>query len=671
MTMTEERKLPDPAALDHRWRWWLITGISALVLLMLAAVGLGWYQTSQSQQRLNHIIDQHARKLELTQQLFQASLGRTLLLHRILLQDNPFARDESKMQLYRLGSQFTQARQALLDQPLAPAEVALLRRQGQLAAKAIPLQQGFLEQVDAGRAAEAEGLLRAEVMPLQNALLHTLEELARLSQEALRDARQAARADDRRARAWSLMLSALILAPGLWLAVQITRHTAQANRLREHLALHDTLTGLPNRQLLCDRMEQAMAHARRTHTRLGVMFVDLDHFKLVNDSLGHAAGDELIRTVAARLRAAVRAEDTVARVGGDEFVVLAGEAKEVAALVQVAEQIITALRASIPIAGREIFVGCSVGLSVYPGDAEQAPELLRCADLAMYHAKQRGRSCLSLYDPEMNGQAMQRMELETALRHAFERDEFALHYQPQLDWVSGEVKGVEALVRWQHPEKGVIPPGDFLPLAEQSDLILHIGRRLLLEACRHCQEWNRLGHDLKVAFNVSGREFWHGDLVGTLRSALESTGLPAHYLQVELTEGILMHNVELATERIRAIKALGVKVAVDDFGTGHSSLAHLKRFPIDVLKVDRYFVKDIEHQATDRAIVRAILALADSLGLEVVAEGVESEAQITLLRELGCTLFQGYHVSRPLSANQLLAWLREHRVGRTSNTRVA
>ena len=671
MTMTEERKLPDPAALDHRWRWWLIAGISAMIVLMIAAVGLGWYQTSLSQQRLNLIIDQHAYKLELTQRMFQASQGRTLLLHRMLLQTDPFVRDEGKMQLYQLGARFVRARQVLLAQPLTPVEGALLGRHEQLASKVIPLQQDFLERVDAERMLEAESLLREELMPVQSELLQTLDDLALHAHEAMRYARQAAHVDDRRARAWSLTLFALILALGFWLAVQVTRHTARANRLREHLALHDTLTGLPNRKLLCDRLEQAMAHARRTRTRLGVMFVDLDHFKQVNDSLGHAAGDELIRTVAARLRAAVRAEDTVARVGGDEFVVLAGEAKDVTALMQVAEQIIEALKAPITLKGHEVFVGCSVGLSVYPGDAEHATELLRCADLAMYHAKQRGRGCLSLYDQEMDSQARQRMELETAMRHAIERDEFALHYQPQVEWASGQVKGVEALVRWEHPEKGVISPADFLPLAEQSDLILHIGRRLLLQACLHCLEWNRLGHDLKVAFNVSGREFWRGDLVGTLRSALETTGLPVHCLQVELTEGILMHDVDLAARRMRDIKALGVKVAVDDFGTGHSSLAHLKRFPIDVLKVDRYFVREIENDPTDQAIVRAILALAGSLDLEVVAEGVESGAQIALLQRLGCTLFQGYHVSRPLPAAELIAWLRQGRVGCAGITRAA
>jgi len=358
-------------------------------------------------------------------------------------------------------------------------------------------------------------------------------------------------------------------------------------------------------------------------------------------------------------------------VGGDEFVVLAGEAKDVTALMQVAEQIIEALKAPITLTGHEVFVGCSVGLSVYPGDAEHATELLRCADLAMYHAKQRGRGCLSLYDQEMDSQAMQRMELETDMRHALERNEFALHYQPQVEWASGQVKGVEALVHWEHPEKGVISPDGFLPLAEQSDLILHIGRRLLLQACLHCLEWNRLGHDLKVAFNVSGREFWRGDLVGTLRSALESTGLPAHCLQVELTEGVLMHDVDLAAQRIRDIKALGVKVAVDDFGTGHSSLAHLKRFPIDVLKVNRYFVREIENDPTNQAIVRAILALAGSLDLEVVAEGVESGAQIALLQRLGCTLFQGNHVSRPLPAAELLAQLRQGRVNCAGITRAA
>jgi diguanylate cyclase (GGDEF)-like protein len=659
-------------ALDSRWRHWLLAGIGALLAMIFLALGLGYYHIRQGEQRLALLTGQFIAKQEHTQRMFQASQRRTMLLQRMLHTDDPFLQDALRMEHHELANEFAQARRALLMRELGTDELQQTEHINRLVEEILPLHDEFMDLVFANRKQEATQLLSGTLLPAQDDLLHALGDLVNQSRLALRSAQDRLRGEMLQALWGFALLGALILLLGVWLAWQVVRQTQAANALRERLALHDPLTGLPNRQLLCDRIRHAMARAKRRGTRLGVMFVDLDKFKPVNDSLGHAAGDELLRAVAERLRAAVRAEDTVARLGGDEFVVLAGDAAQLDHLVQTAENIIASLQRPFTVAGQEVRIGCSIGMSVYPGDADRAEDLLHHADLAMYHAKEGGRGRLHLYDPDMNLQAARRLALETALHQALEQDQFVLHYQPQVLLPSGETIGVEALIRWQHPERRLVSPAEFLPLAEQSELILEMGRRLLAQACRHAVDWHRRGHRIKVAFNLSGREFWQGNIAATIAQALEQSQLPPEFLQVELTEGILVaHQVDRAVAIVEAIAALGVRIAVDDFGTGHSSLAHLKRFPIHVLKIDRQFVQDIERDTRDQAIVRAILALANTLGLEVVTEGVETEAQVALLRELGCTLFQGYHVSRPLSAEALLAWLQQHGSGCAGITRAA
>ncbi len=650
----------------------LVLGLLGLLLLILTVTGVGYGQMESAESRLQAITDLHMKKLALTKTMHMAARNRTLLLHQIIQQPDPFERDAMRLAFDRHGAEFALAREQLIALPLSPGERALLQSLGKAIVQAIPLQGELLDLVHAERRDEAERLLRTQVVPAQDDLLTKLSELDYMSERSARAAAARYGEEYRQTRRLMLTLYAFALLLGVVVAVLVYRQTVQASRVQEHLATHDVLTGLPNRMLLRDRLTQAIAHARRRNEKVGVLFIDLDNFKLINDSLGHAAGDELIRTVASRIRAHIRAEDTVARMGGDEFVLLVVGAGGPEGPMRVAHTLIDALSATYQLAGREAYAGCSIGISLYPDDGVSAETLLKNADVAMYHAKEAGRGRYQLFDPSMHAGARRRLELETAMRKSLERDEFVLHYQPQVDYASDTVCGAEALIRWHHPERGLVPPSEFLALAEKSDLILQIGQRSLHLACSQCRTWAEQGHtELKVALNLSGREFWRGDIVGLVREALQATGLPAQCLQIELTEGILMENVDLAVERVRALKALGVMIAVDDFGTGHSSLAHLKRFPIDVLKIDRYFVKDIERDATDRAIVRAILALADSLNLEVVAEGVESESQIVLLRELGCTRFQGYAISRPLPADQLLAWLQERRPACTGLTRAA
>ena len=419
----------------------------------------------------------------------------------------------------------------------------------------------------------------------------------------------------------------------------------------EFQARHDILTGLANRALLRERLEQAMAVTRRNGLPLWVVFIDLDRFKFVNDTLGHDAGDLVLKNVAERLCDATREVDTVARLGGDEFVLLLpqhGNGEPGAAILQ---RIQDAVAQPLQLGEYEFFLSCCMGVAVYPDDGVDADTLIKHADIAMYRAKEQGRGHWQFYASSMNAGTLERLELESELRHALERGQFHLEYQPQLDLASGAVVGMEALLRWQHPQLGRVPPASFIGLAEEMGLIIPIGDWVLRTACAQARAWQLAGHGpLRLAVNLSARQFKQKNLLHAVAQVLADTGLDAAHLELELTESMVMHDVEQATTIMAKLKALGVQLSIDDFGTGYSSLAYLRHFPIDVLKIDKTFVSDITHSIDDAAIVRAIISLAHSLRLKVIAEGVETEQQLAFLRQHGCDQMQGYLFSRPLAA---------------------
>ena len=419
----------------------------------------------------------------------------------------------------------------------------------------------------------------------------------------------------------------------------------------EFQARHDILTGLANRALLRERLEQAMAVTRRSGLPLWVVFIDLDRFKFVNDTLGHDAGDLVLKNVAERLCGATREVDTVARLGGDEFVLLLpqhGNGEPGAAILQ---RIQDAVTQPLQLGEYEFFLSCCMGVAVYPDDGGDADTLIKHADIAMYRAKEQGRGHWQFYASSMNAGTLERLELESELRHALERGQFHLEYQPQLDLASGAVVGMEALLRWQHPQLGRVPPASFIGLAEEMGLITPIGDWVLRTACAQARAWQLAGHGpLRLAVNLSARQFKQKNLLHAVAQVLADTGLDAAHLELELTESMVMHDVEQATAIMAKLKALGVQLSIDDFGTGYSSLAYLRHFPIDVLKIDKTFVSDITHSMDDAAIVRAIISLAHSLRLKVIAEGVETEQQLAFLRQHGCDQMQGYLFSRPLAA---------------------
>jgi diguanylate cyclase (GGDEF)-like protein len=419
-----------------------------------------------------------------------------------------------------------------------------------------------------------------------------------------------------------------------------------------HMAHHDALTALPNRTLLTDRLEQAIARAGRSGNNVALLFLDLDRFKNVNDSLGHGVGDQLLQAVAARLTACLRAEDTAARLGGDEFIISLPEVADGAEPARVAARILAELSRPFEVAGHQLPAEASIGIAVYPDDGDNAQALLRNADTAMYHAKDSGRGNYQFFSPQMNERVSRRLSTETSMRRALDRGEFALHYQPLIHLASGGIAGAEALLRWPQPDQRVVSPADFIPVAEDTGLIVPLGEWVLREACTQAKAWQVQQPGLRIAVNLSPRQFRQKHLVGTVEQVLSDTGLAPQLLELELTEGMLMHHADDTVRTLAQLHDMGVHLAIDDFGTGYSSLSYLKRFPIQTLKIDRSFVKDLIDDPDDAAIVTAIIAMARGLSLRVVAEGVETEGQAAFLRSLACDLAQGFHFGRPMPASE-------------------
>jgi diguanylate cyclase (GGDEF)-like protein len=450
------------------------------------------------------------------------------------------------------------------------------------------------------------------------------------------------------------------LAMGLviWLLEEERQATMDAAAKIEKIAYHDSLTGLPNRQLFLNQMGMALHRARRTNSIVAVLFLDLDRFKIVNDSLGHAAGDLLLQTVAERIRSAVRGEDSVTRLGGDEFAVLCTDVGTPEDALMVAARIVASVKRPISLEGQEVFVTTSLGISLFPADATQPEALLKNADAAMYRAKAQGRDVVERYVPELGAAALEQLGLESHLQRAVENDQLRAYYQPIVDSDTGKINGVEALLRWNHPERGLLLPSAFIGLAEATGAIVPMGEWVLREACRQVQRWREHGQpQLRAAVNLSVRQLQQVELVTRVQQVLDETGLPADRLEIEITESIAMRSSGRAIDNLRALKAKGVRVSIDDLGTGYSSLSALRLFPIDSLKIDRSFVSGVPHNTDDSAIAAAVIALGQTLGVNVIAEGIERPEQLAFFAAHRCGEWQGYLLASPLTTEQCAALL--------------
>jgi len=470
-----------------------------------------------------------------------------------------------------------------------------------------------------------------------------------------------------------IMLAATpgLLLFGILLSLRILQQRKRTEDRVNHIAFHDDLTSLPNRLMLNRTLDQAVSRNRRAGTQLAILFMDVDRFKVINDSLGHEIGDTLLRQVADRLREHSREGDMVARMGGDEFVVLIENHDNLKHLATCAQRLVEQLGAPYTLGRRDYHVTLSIGISVFPSDGNDSQALLKAADVAMYRAKASGRNNHLFYSPSMNVDTAERLELESDLRHALERGEFLLHYQPKVEIATGLITGIEALLRWEHPLRGLISPMDFIPIAEETGLIVPIGEWVLATACARNKVWQDQGFGkLSVAVNLSARQFADPMLLPKLTRIIHESGLDPSSLELEITESVVMSHGECAVAALEKLKSIGVLIAIDDFGTGYSSLAYLKRFPIDTLKVDRSFIRDIPSDSGDKQITRAIIAMAHSLKLKVVAEGVETQDQLAFLRAQHCDSAQGYLLHRPLPEEEIAKVLKLNRPDRVARSAV-
>jgi len=434
----------------------------------------------------------------------------------------------------------------------------------------------------------------------------------------------------------------------------------KAEEMLNSMAYYDSLTGLSNRILFNDRLGLALAQARRTKEMLAVLYIDLDNFKAINDTLGHAVGDRLLQLVGRRLKDCLRDGDTIARLGGDEFVVLLPQIRCAEDATVVATKLLESFGLPFDLDNNELFITTSIGISLYPYDGDDTETMLKNADTALYRAKEHGKNNYQLYTSAMNAKAFERLALENSMRRALDREEFVVYYQPQVNLATGQIVGMEALLRWQHPDLGLVYPSEFIGLAEETGLIISIGDFALRTACKQNKAWQDAGHPpVRIAVNLSAKQFYQQNLDDTIAQALDDTNLHPKFLELEITESVVMKDTTSVSASLYKLKDMGIQVTIDDFGTGYSSLSYLKRFPIDGLKIDRVFIRNLTTDPNDAAIAKAIIAMAKSLNLRVVAEGVETTDQLEFLRSLKCDEIQGYLISRPVPADEATALLVE------------
>lgn len=633
-------------------------GFIIVLTLMVALSAIGLRYVADANQRLKKIALINNVKIELATEMHSALRERALSMHALPILDDPFDKDAEIQRFNILGVLYIQAREKLEHMPLNPRESDILKQIRELTRDAQPEVQAVVEMsIFNNNEQEVFARIRKVAMPAQRDIAAQVSALLELQRNQTEVAVENAEISYGRVRNLMTGLGTAALLIGLLITGFVIRRVSfQAKQLADQ-AMFDPLTGLANRCLLHDRLEHEIELSKREHKSFGVVLMDLDRFKEVNDTLGHDVGDELLREVGRRLKETVRAEDTVARLGGDEYVMLIHNLDPQDAPF-IANKVLSALDKPFHWQNQSIDLGASLGLSFYPAQCDDASSLLRCADIAMYVAKRAGKG-YALYSPDQERTSRGDLSLKSELREAIQTDQLCLHYQPQIDHRSQRVVGLEALVRWNHPQRGFLPPDAFIPLAEDAGLIGPLTHWVLKTALAQQVVLQQQGYLLNMAVNLSARNLHDMELPASVHRLLAESGIDPKYLTLEITESAVMSNPIDGLAILTELDQMGVTLAIDDFGTGYSSLAYLKRLPVDELKIDKSFVTDMEENENDAVIVRSTIDLAHNLGLKVTAEGVETRGAWDTLSLLGCDQSQGYFMGRPMSVKKLEAWLHE------------
>jgi len=637
-------------------------GFTVVLLLMVALTIVGLVRMSDINARMERIAKENSRKVALAHEMKDALRDRAVITHTITLLTDPFEQNYEFVAFNDHGGAFTHARTKLEAMPLSPQEAEVLRRMRGLTARTQPLVIQAVDMAMKGQSVEARELLRSEVIPAQKLVALEINELLKLQQQETDAAVAEASAAYANTRVLMILFGGTAAAIGLVIAVVVIRNAAKQARSLQHQAMFDSLTNLPNRALFADRLQQAILVGRREKESFALIAMDLDRFKEINDTLGHHMGDEVLVQVASRTRACLRESDTVARMGGDEFTLLLPTVTQIEGAEAVAKKILTAFKEPLDIGGKHLDIGASLGIVMFPQHGEDADKLLREADVAMYNAK-RSHGGFKVYSPELDQNADDRLTLQADLRRAIANTELVLHYQPKIDFHTDRISGVEALVRWQHPTRGLIYPDKFIPLAETNGLIKPLTYAVLRMALRQCEIWDKAGLPFSVAVNISAINIQDSEFPDQVAALLKETTVPATRLELEVTETAVMTEPVRAVECIKKLRVLGVQVAIDDFGTGYSSMAYLKELLVAKIKIDKSFVKDMAANHHDAVIVRSTVELGHNLGMKVIAEGVENQVVWDKLKALGCDSAQGYYMGRPVAADKFTEWLRHSRWG--------
>lgn len=636
----------------------IATGFAMVMLLMLALGFVGLTRMANLFWHMEQIVKDRNVKSEHAQVMKDALRERALLMHSISVLTDPFDQDTEFVDFNEKGALYVNARHSLESMVLGEGEKAILARIQTLTQKTQPLVTAAVDTALEGNQTEAQILIREKAIPAQKAISAEIDNLIRLEYAETEKAWTQATESYRSARLLVLGLAAAATGLGLLIAFLVTRNAQRQASTLHHQAMFDRLTNLPNRALFADRIHQTILISHREKQSFAIIAMDLDRFKEINDALGHHVGDQVLQQVAEQSRGCLRASDTFARMGGDEFTILLPNTSNLDGAAVSAKKILTAINQPILIAGQRLQISASLGIALFPEHGDSAEVLLRNADAAMYEAK-RTQVGYAVYSVDLDQHAEDRMRLLSELRHAIDHDELILHYQPKIDFVSGRVSGVEALVRWQHPTRGLLFPDAFIQLAETTGLIKALTMDVLKKILRQSEAWYESGLNLTTAVNISTLSIQDPEFPDQLADLLKRVNMPVSQLELEITETAVMTGTLRAVECIKRLNDLGLQIAIDDFGTGYSSMSRLKELLVAQIKIDKSFVKDMAVNHNDAMIVRSTVELGHSLGMKVIAEGVEDEAVWDKLKAFGCDSAQGYYMSRPITAEKFLEWLRE------------